>query len=286
MIYWVHLTVSFLLSFLPPSVAYTLVNLFGPWLGLCWPAHYRRAWRNMARVLGPTASRAEVARRVRNVFRNYGRYMVDLVWLPRAPLGELERHVRVVGEQHIDEAMRRGKGLVLVTAHVGNWDLGGALLARRGYPVSVIVETLEPVRWNERVQRIRERLGMQAIPLESGVRDMIAALRNNGILGVLIDRPLAEDGVAVRFFDATTRVPEGAARLALRTGAGLAVATSVRQGGEIVAQVSPLIQIEPSGDRGRDVQELTQRAMDWLEGVIRQHPDQWFMFRNMWPREA
>ena len=101
-----------------------------------------------------------------------------------------------------------------------------------------------------------------------------------------IDRPLDRDGIPVRFFDAVTRVPEGAAKLALRTGAGVVAAGIVRQGRRFVAHVSPLLDVEPSGDRTRDAQELTQQAMNWLESVIHQYPEQWFMFRNMWPREA
>jgi lauroyl/myristoyl acyltransferase len=286
MVYWIHLIGSFLLRFVPLRAAYAIANVIGPLVGYCWPSHYRRARENMARVLGPAADSGEVARRVRNVFRNYGKYLVDLVWMPRAPFQELDRKLEIVGLHHIDEAMRRGKGLVLVMAHMGNWDWGGAVLAGKGYPVNALVETLEPARWNGRVQMIRERVGVNAIPIEDGVREMVTALRHNEIVGLLIDRPLDREGVPVRFFDAVTHVPEGAARLALRTGAGVVAVGIVRLGRRFVAHVSPLIDVEPSGDRARDTQEVTQRVMDWLEGVIRQHPDQWFMFRSMWPRNA
>ncbi|MBA2448291.1 MAG: lysophospholipid acyltransferase family protein [Chloroflexi bacterium] len=286
LLYWTHLIGSALLRFVPHRVAYAVASLIGPVVGYCWPGHYRQARQNMAHILGPTADRREVARRVRNVFRNYGKYVVDVLWLPRARFGELDRKLEIVGLDHIDEAMRRGRGLVLVMGHIGNWDWGGAVLAGKGYPVNALVETLRPARWNDRVQAIRARLGVNVIPVEHGVRETFQALRDNQIVGVLIDRPLTSEGVPVRFFDALTRVPEGAARLALRTGAGVVAVGVVRHGRRLVAHVSPLIDVQPSGDRGRDVQELTQRAMDWLEGVIRRYPDQWFMFRNMWPRTA
>ena len=286
MVYWANVIGSHLLRFVPPGVGYTIASLVGPLIAACWRSQYRRAWENMAQILGPSADPAEVSRRVRDMFRNYGKYLVDLLWMPRASLHDLERNFQIVGLDHIEDAIGRGNGLVMVTAHLGNSDLGAAILAHKGYAVSAIVETLKPLRWNERVQRIREQVGVQAIPLEHGAREMFAALRDNHILGVLIDRPLLSEGVPVRFFDAVTRVPEGAARLALRTGAGVVAVGVVRRGRQFVAHVSPLIDVEPSGDRSRDAQELTQRAVDWLEGVIRQHPDQWFMFRDMWPRQA
>ena len=286
MVYWIHLIGSFLFRYLPPQVGYLFANLIGPLIAFCWREQYRRARLNMAQVMGPAADPREVSRRVRNVFRNYGKYMIELVWLQWARSPDLDRNFKIVGLHHIDEAMRRGNGLVLVTAHMGNWDIAGAVLAAKGYPVNVIVETLEPPRWNERVQEIRERVGMNAIPLEKGAREMMEVLRSNEILGVLIDRPLDHDGVPVCFFDAETRVPEGPARLALSTGASVVAAGVVRHGRRFVAHVSPLIDVKPSGDRRRDVQQLTQRAMDWLENVIRHYPDQWFMFRSMWPQKA
>lgn len=286
MVYWAHVVASFLVRVVPTGAAYAVANLFAPLTSFCWPGHYRRAWQNMAQIMGPSADPRDVSRKVRDVFRNYAKYMIDLLWLPRARFGDLDRRLTILGQDHIDEAMRRGNGLVMVMAHIGNWDLGGAVLAGRGYPVNAVVETLAPRRWNERVQAIREQMGVNAIPVETGVREMFDALRSNQILGVLIDRPLERDGVPVRFFDAVTHVPEGAARLALRTSAGVVAVGVVRQGRRFVAHVSPLIDVAPSGDRARDTQELTQRAVDWLEGVIRQYPDQWFMFRNMWPSES
>jgi KDO2-lipid IV(A) lauroyltransferase len=160
------------------------------------------------------------------------------------------------------------------------------LLAAKGYPVNVIVETLQPPRWNALVQKIRELTGMRAIPTENGVRQMLRALRQNEILAILIDRPLSGQGVPVQFFDAMTRVPGGAATLALRSGASVVAAVTLRTETGYVAHVSPLLEVPASGDQDRDVQLITQHAISWLEALIREHPDQWYMFRNMWPEAA
>jgi phosphatidylinositol dimannoside acyltransferase len=286
MVYWVHVISSWLARFVPVRLAYATVDLFAPLLGLFWASQYRQALVNMQRVLGPRPDPLEVRRQVRNVFRNYAKYMLDLVRLPRVKTGDLQERFDVYGLEHIEEGLQRGRGLVMVTAHIGNWDMAGAFLASRGYPVNVIVETLEPRRWNDLVQKIRGLTGMRAIPLDSGVRHMLGALRHNEILAVLIDRPLAKEGVPVQFFDATTRVPGGAATLALRAGANVVAAAAVRTGDGFVAHISPLIECQATGDAERDVQAITQGAVSWLEALIRRHPDQWFMFRNMWPEAA
>src|SRR5437773_817633 len=82
---------------------------------------------------------------------NSGRYMVDLLRLPRSQPNEVLAKFEAYGLEHIEEALAPGRGLVLVTAHIGNWDLAGAFLAAQGYPVNVIVETLQPRRWNDLV---------------------------------------------------------------------------------------------------------------------------------------
>jgi KDO2-lipid IV(A) lauroyltransferase len=251
-----------------------------------WYRQRRLARRNLQRILGPGADRCEVQRLVGRVFRNYARYMLDLLRLPQFEPDEVKEQFKAFGLEHIDEGLQRGKGVVMVTAHIGNWDMAGAFVAARGYPVNVLVETLQPRRWNDLVQEIRHAIGMRAIPIETGLRQMLQALRRNEILAILIDRPLAEEGVQVKFFGAPTRVPAGAATLALRSGASVLAAAAIRSGDGFEAHVSPLIELEPSGDLGRDIQELTQRAMSWLESLIRSHPDQWFMFRDMWPEAA
>lgn len=280
---WAHIVGSAIFRVVPRRVGYLLAALLGPPVARAWGGQYGRATRNMRTVLGPGAPPAVVRRRVRQVFRNYARYLIDVLCLPSMGRRELERSVDVIGWEHIPTALARGNGMLLVTGHIGNWDVPAALLAARGYPVNVIVERLEPPAWNERVQAIRERAGLRAIPMETGAREMFACLRRNEVLALLIDRPLREGGAPIRFFGRETRIPDGVARLALRTGAGVIGAVGLRRGSRFVAVVSPPIAFEPTGDREHDVLALTQLVADWLERQVRHHPDQWYMFRDMWP---
>jgi lauroyl/myristoyl acyltransferase len=282
-IYWLHRLGSVIASIVPRAVAYQLVEWLTPPALVLFGRQKRNALRNMRRQLGPAREWKDAQRIVDRVFVNYGKYMVDVLRLPSLSPSSLSRQVVVYGLENIDQAFADGNGLIVVTAHVGNWDLAGATLAAMGYPVNAIVDTLEPPRWNEEVQAIRHRLGINPVPLEGGPREMLAALRRNEILGILIDRPLTEEGVAVQFFGTETRVPAGAATLALRTGAGVVTAVVVRESTYYVAHVGPLLRPESTGDRAADVRALTQRFMDQLEVWIRRYPDQWYMFRDMWP---
>jgi lauroyl/myristoyl acyltransferase len=284
MIYWFHVVGTFLMRFVPVGIAYRLAAWVTPLvLALFARGYLGRATDNMRQVLGPQADPREAGRLTRAAFANYARYMIDLVRMPHLKTRELIENIRVEGWENVDAAYRVGKGVVFATGHIGNWDMAGAAFAARGRPVSALVETLTPPRWNDRVQRTRTAAGVKAIPIENGPRAMLAALRKQEGLAVLVDRPLASEGVPVTFFGRPTRVPGGAATLALRTGSPVVPAALVRdpRGGGYLAHIGPPI----LGEKGDDPSLMMQRIMSWLEGIIRRYPDQWFMFRHMWPQD-
>src|ERR671937_1975300 len=188
MVYLFHIVGTFLMRFVPVSLAYRLATGATPVvLQVFARGHLRRATDNMRQVLGPHADPREARRLTRAAFANYARYMVDLVRLPHIHPRELYDSIRVEGWEHVESAFHFGKGVVFATGHIGSWDLAGAAFAARGKPVSALVETLTPARWNERVQRTRTLAGIKAIPIESGVREMVSALRKREGLAVLVD---------------------------------------------------------------------------------------------------
>ena len=280
---WGHIVGSAIIRLLPRRAWYRIADLLLPVALLGWPGQVQRAGANMRRILGPGVPEREVRRRQRLAFRNYARYMIDLLWVSQSTHEEREAMTTIVEWDRVVAALERGKGLLIVTGHLGNWDTPAAVMAGRGFPVNVIVETLEPPAWNDRVQAIRERIGLRAIPMETGGRALYDALRRNETVAVVFDRPLLTGGVPVTYFGQQTRVPEGVARMALRTGAELVGAVGVRRGDRIITYVSEPFDVARTGDRARDVQALTQAMFDWLEGHVRQYPSQWFMFRDFWP---
>jgi KDO2-lipid IV(A) lauroyltransferase len=198
-------------------------------------------------------------------------------------LVDLEKVIEVNGWEHFTEAMDEGRGLIFVGGHIGNSDMAAALLASRGFPVNVIAEPLQPPRWDALVQAAREAVGMRVIPMTANAIRFLRVLREKEILAFLIDRPVEEQGITVTFFGRPIRVPPGAAALALRSNASILGAYIVRSGNRYVANISPAISAPTTGDARDDLESLTQAMFDWLERVIRQYPDQWFMFRSMWP---
>ncbi|MGH2631893.1 MAG: lysophospholipid acyltransferase family protein [Tepidiformaceae bacterium] len=279
--------VSWLVRRLPVRVSYGVAFVAGSIGYYCWPRGRRSMHHNYRRVLRG-ASAAEIRRMSRRSLVNYCKYLADFVRFPFIPLETLAHSVE--GDESfsaLDRALEHGKGAVVVCMHFGNWDLGAGAAAARGYPVTVVAESFADPRLDRMVTGARERLGMQLIKMDKAGPSLLRCLKQNGLLALLIDRPVPGDGVKVRFFGEEVEVPVGPARLALRSGAMVVPAGFPR-----VAPNARNVQIlsdfaiacQPTGDEARDVQAVTQAIMDVHERFIREHPDQWYMFREMWPR--
>ncbi len=282
MIYWLHRLGAPLSRVLPVWLSYRIAAALAPVVFIVWHEKRRTTIQNMLQVLGPEADQRQARSMALRAFVNYAKYLVDMLRLEGLSVSDLEKLVVVKGWEHFEGAIGQGRGLIFVGGHIGNSDLAAALLASRGFPVHVIAEPLQPPRWDALVQAARQAVGLRVIPMTASAVRFLRVLREKGILAFLIDRPVEDQGVSVEFFGRTVRVPPGAAALALRSNASILGAYLVRSGNGYIANISPAISAPTTGDDVLDLQALMQAIFTWLEQVIRQHPDQWFMFRPMW----
>jgi phosphatidylinositol dimannoside acyltransferase len=251
---------------------------------LCWREKRANTIDNMAHVL-PNADAKAVRRVARDSFRNYAKYLIDFIRTPTMAAAELAGAIEFSDWERLDDVFREGRGLIVAGMHFGSWDMGGALFGRHGYILNVIVDTFGHSKLNDMVVGSRLASGMRVIPMERAGVAVIRALRRNEALVILLDRPQAANGVSVRFFDGATVMPAGAARLALRTGARVVPAAVVRMGhgaGGLQALLDLDFHFEACGNDETDIRSLMEALLSWHEGVIREFPDQWYMFRRVW----
>jgi lauroyl/myristoyl acyltransferase len=242
------------------------------------PAMHARVCDNVRHVLGPQASSSEIDRVARKQWRNYLRYTRDFAALPHSASGEIERiFAAAEGWTHIADAMAEGKGLALVSAHFGNWDLAAGTMARH-YPVHVIADTFRSGKVDELINQRRHALGVKVIPVEKALKRTISTLRRGEAVAFLVDKPVpGDEGVAVEFFGQQVRVPAGAAYFAKRVGAPLITAFVWRNPDRsFSAKVYPPVPVNA------DARVTMQRVMQIVEQMVREHPEQWYMFRSMW----
>jgi len=232
----------------------------------------------------------EVDAVARRAFRNFGKFVIDFIHFP--VLTREEVHKRLVFTQwpDLDEVMASKRGMLLVTMHFGIWDLGAASLAAYGYPINAVVDNFGYEKMNELVHGSRERLGMKVIPRDQAAMRVFRCLKRGEMLAFLIDVPPPDQVVVVDFLGAPAEVSSAPARIALRTGAWVVPAMVIR-GPERDSIIRPIVDIrsvryEKTDDEERDVLELTQQIMHALEAQLRKYPEQWYIFRPMWPQLA
>jgi KDO2-lipid IV(A) lauroyltransferase len=288
--YWSFRIASFFSDKVPLRVAYWIGTIVGDIGYLFWKRHSANAVSNMRRVMGETADWRVVKETARDSFRNYFKTMVDFIRFPHLDSEDIRKAVPTQwGWEHLDKALSKGKGVIGISAHFGNWDLAGALIGSQGFPVYAVTDTFKPKKMDDLLNGVRERYGVKLIKLETGsLKQIFTALKRNEMVMLLVDKPQPNEGVPVQFFGETAWLPEGPAAIALKTRAALIIGYCVRGRGDktFYGGFEEPIEYEHllTGDKERDIQMITQEIARRMEEVIRRHPDQWYMFRQMWPR--
>jgi KDO2-lipid IV(A) lauroyltransferase len=248
---------------------------------------------NMAQVLGVMPDAPDARRAARRSWRNYGRYMAEFFYLPNAYVPDIIARIEDTTPApgwrgRLEAVSSSGRGVLFPTAHFGNWDVGGVVVASI-VPLHAIAETFPDPRLNALVVDQRAKLGMSVINSEGSLRRVIRVLQDGGNVATPVDRPLEEgDGVPINFFGRRCYAPSGTAKLALKTGAYVMpgfVWNDERYSATYYGYAAEPIHFEPTSDREADVIALTQRIYDEIEHVVREHPTQWYMFRPFWPAE-
>jgi KDO2-lipid IV(A) lauroyltransferase len=251
---------------------------------LAWPARRRASRASLARVLGTAPTDPRVDRLARRMYRNYAGYIVDLMRMPSLERSEILLGVDVTAAGDMQRVFDMGQGVIIVAAHIAYNEYGAVAVADRGWPVTVIADDTEYKDLFEHLRLQRERWGVRLVPWKN-LRDLYGALRRKESVALLVDWGYKADGVPVRFLDEWTTLPAGPAVLAARTGAVIApFAMHRRKDGYHAGWIGSPIQV--ASTEPVEVARATQALADALGSAIRRTPDQWWVFKSMWPETA
>ena len=286
LVYWLFRLTILLTRPLPLRLGYRVAAVVAE---ICYHFFHRQRRNlneNLAWVLG-SSDRRQVDAVARRAFRNFGKFVIDFIHFPAMTRQEVRRRLVFSQWNELDEVASSGRGVLMVSMHFGVFDLGAAALAAYDYPINAIADNYGYPRLNELVHSSRAKLGMNVIPMDQVGPGVFRALKRGEILGLLIDVPAPDQTVVVDFLGAPAEVSSVPARIALRTGAWVVPAVILR-GPQDDTLVRPILDVrtaryEPTGDEERDVRALTGLIMQAIEPFIREHPEQWFIFRRMWP---
>jgi lauroyl/myristoyl acyltransferase len=247
--------------------------------------------RNLRRVVGRDVPDAELSALSRKAMRSYGRYWLEFFRLPALSPERIVNRMFFEGEHYLAEALSRGRGAVLALPHSGNWDHAGAWLVLRGFPFTTVAERLEPEALFDRFVALREKVGMEVLPLTGGDRSAFAVLlqrlRAGKPLCLVSDRDIGDNGIEVSFFGETAKMAPGPAALALATGAALLPAYLFYSeeggaGGSWCGWIREEIKPPADGTRPEKMAAMTQALADCFADGIAQHPEDWHMLQPVW----
>ena len=232
----------------------------------------------------PEKSLDEIRRIVLGVYRNMGIVSADLFTLPRLTRENIGALVEVEGLEHCKQALEKEKGLLIFGAHFGNWELSAAVAPLLIKPGVFIYRPLDSAILDRMILKIRSATGNRLLIKENAIRPMIRSLRQNEILGMLIDQNVAwHEGVFVNYLGRPACTTDGLALLALHTGAPVIPAFMTRlPDGRYRFVIGQEIELSRTGDQDADALVNTQRFTKVIEEMVRRHPDQWLWVHQRW----
>lgn len=274
---------------LPSWITYPAAVIGGEVAYLVWGARRRIAKENFAIVLALPSGHRDVANVARRSFRNFAKYLVEIMRFPSLEAADFERLVSVDPRSwsYFRAARDHGRGLIFVSMHFGNFEIGGARIADE-MPLNVIADDMENQRLMDLLVANRAHKNVKLLAPEGAVRQVLKALRRNEMVGLMMDlgpRAKELDNVEVMFFGELTAFPTIAANLARVSGAPIVVAAVTRQRNNTFRGVAlPPIFVERTKQAAQDIEHTTQAIVHGLEQLVRGDPDQWYIFRPMWTR--
>jgi KDO2-lipid IV(A) lauroyltransferase len=268
---------------IPKSYITSLGKILGYFLYYFDASHRRIARRNL-QFAHPEWSRNQIQSLLKGFFQHFGRTILELVQMSFFSRVDMLGNVRVEGQEYFIEAQAKQKGVILISAHLGNWEMawhvGPCYFQRQ---VTGVAKKLRNVQLNRLIQNRRARFGNRIIYKKGALPEMMQTLRQGEVVAVLMDISRRFDGVEVNFFGRRATATPAAALLALRCKSPVVPAFCHRNAkGELIIRIETPVEIKRTNDLRTDIQTNTQLITDRVEQAIRGNPAQWFWTLKRW----
>jgi Kdo2-lipid IVA lauroyltransferase/acyltransferase len=237
------------------------------------------------RIAFPEWSEARRQTVTRGMARNLGWMAAEFAQFPKYSKGNIEQIVALDGHENFLEGQRRGKGVLILTGHIGAWELSSFAHALYGFPLHFMARPIDNKKLDDLVNSYRCSPGNRPIFKNESARVMLKILKESGTIGILADQnTMPEEAVFVNFFGKMASTTTGIARVALHTGAAVVPGYAVWDAGirKYRLRFEPPVKLLRTGDTERDVVENTQQFTKVIEEIIRKYPEQWVWVHGRW----
>ncbi|MCM8778502.1 MAG: mitochondrial fission ELM1 family protein [Candidatus Omnitrophica bacterium] len=268
---------SFSICHLPIGFSLFLARGMGSLFYYLLSRKAKLAYLNLKLAFGDKISLEKRKIMVKEVFRNLAMNLVEFLYFPRINEKYVKKYIKISGEEKIKQVLKRGRGLIFLTAHLGNWEFLSLVAQVKGYPLVVLAREQKPKRLNSLLNQYRTRLGARLVIRGSWMREILGSLRENRIVGILGDQKSGKGGVLVGLFSRLAWSPKGVFDLASHTQAGVLPVFIIREKG-------PYHRIEIGEEMflTESSQEFLKNFHLLLEEYVRKYPSQWLWFHRRW----
>lgn len=241
--------------------------------------------KNIAMVLGKSPSDKITRKISRAVFKNFAKYLVDFFRFSRIDNDYIKKYIKVDGIDNLNEALAKGKGVVILSAHIGNWELGATVLSLTGFPTAAVVLSHKHKKINDFFLDQRRMCKVEPIEIGISLKSCYRVLKSNGILALLGDRDFTRNGIMLDFFGRRTLIPKGPSVFSYRIGSAIVPTFMIREPDDTFRLVfEKPIYPDTSMEEGNALKSLTEMCTIAIESYIRRYPDQWYAFKYIWDK--
>ena len=282
-LYYLGRVAAFLIYLLPMNVGAGLAAFLGRCVFYLLPKYRNVTIDNLTRAFANEKTPEEIKRIAVKVFENLGRNAAELINFPKITKGNIDRLVKIEGMDIVDSSFARGKGTIILAAHLGNWELTGLVFRIKGYPGQTIGKKIYFYKYDNWLNRLRRAQDINVIYRDESPRKMLKVLKDNKILGIVADQDVdSVEGVSVNFFGMPAYTPIGPVALAKATGASIIPVFVAREGGRHRFMIEKPVELVDTGNKDADMAANTQRWSDVVESYIRRYPEQWVWMHRRW----
>jgi KDO2-lipid IV(A) lauroyltransferase len=246
---------------------------------------------NIKKVFGSKISKSEIRILIKASLKNISRNIIELAYccVSSQPQRFLRQNISVIGKENLDKALKKGRGVITVSAHLGNFPIVGAYMADLGYPFWIINKDPENIYLKNLFKQWMDHLGIRSVPYKPRricVSESIRVLRNNGVIFLQVDQnPRKKHGVYVEFFGYHLPTYSGLVVMALRTGAAIVPMFIHRNADNTeTITIQPEVSLKKSKDKSQNIVDNLRIINIICEDWIRRYPEQWWWIHRRFRR--
>ncbi len=276
--YYIYIIGECIASLLPRSIGYQISKVIS---SICFTISKKDKDTLLYNLYPVIKDRKKAIKLSKEAVNNFAYYLVDFLRYNKFNRNFVDKYVEISGLENLDQAHAKGKGVIAITAHIGNYELAGAVIALLGYPLSVVALPHKKKKVNDFFNGNRLRVGIKVIPTGIAVKGCVSVLRKGEVLAILGDKSFSSSGRNIEMFSKSAVIPRGASFFALKTGAEIIPSFLVRR----KKFFYNLIFEKPiKFDKGSACpeKEILEQYTEILGKYIKKYPGQWYMFEKYW----